>query len=99
MNATRTLALASIIALALAPAAWADWTPDKPAKWVQFPDLGDTGLDVRCGPNFLGLLAERRPAVGHRPRGRGLPPEPPQGHPCGDQPDGLLHPRPQSDLG
>jgi len=52
MNATRTLALACIIALALAPAAWADWTPDKPAKWVQFPDLGDTGLDVRCGPNF-----------------------------------------------
>jgi len=52
MNATRTLALASIIALALAPTAWADWDASRPSKWMQFPDLSDTGMDVRCGPNF-----------------------------------------------
>lgn len=44
-------ALAILTIAVLAGAASADWQGDPPAKWVQFPDLSPTGLDVRSGPN------------------------------------------------
>ncbi|MEA3408717.1 MAG: GEVED domain-containing protein [Candidatus Eisenbacteria bacterium] len=40
----RVLVLAVVMALAI-PAA-ADWYPEDPCKWVQFPDLAPTGMDV-----------------------------------------------------
>lgn len=46
-------ALFILTIVALAGAAWADWEPTMPAKWVQFPDVSPTGLDVRCGKSFL----------------------------------------------
>ncbi len=40
--------------LAFAVTALADWDPSQPAKWVQFPDLDITGIDVNAtGPYIL----------------------------------------------
>ena len=40
---------------ALAVPVLADWDPDQEAKWVQFPDLGPTGIDVNAtSPYILG---------------------------------------------
>jgi hypothetical protein len=42
------------IVLAFAVAAQAHWEPGDPAKWVQFPDLEPTGIDVNAtGPHIL----------------------------------------------
>lgn len=50
-----TIGLAVVVAMAvLAPAAWADWDPEMPAKYWQLPDLSPTGMDVNAtwkGPN------------------------------------------------
>jgi len=39
--------------LALPVAAVGDWDPSMPAKWVQYPDLGQTGIDVNCSQQFI----------------------------------------------
>jgi hypothetical protein len=43
--------LAVVVALPLA--AFADWDPGMPCKWVQFPDLGSTGIDVNASGQFI----------------------------------------------
>ena len=39
--------------LILAVPAWADWDPSQPFKWVQFPDLSATGIDVNASNEFI----------------------------------------------
>jgi hypothetical protein len=48
---TRTIAVAVLAVAVLAGAARADWDATMPAKWVQLPDLGVTGIDVRDDQN------------------------------------------------
>ncbi|MCX5653319.1 MAG: PEP-CTERM sorting domain-containing protein [Planctomycetota bacterium] len=43
---TRTVVM-FVAVLAMAGAAYADWTPEMPAKWVQMPDL-QSGIDVNA---------------------------------------------------
>ena len=38
--------ITTLVILALSSAAFADWFPGQPAKWVQLPDLNPTGMDV-----------------------------------------------------
>ncbi|MBU1676193.1 hypothetical protein KKA85_10480 [bacterium] len=49
MSRTGASALALLVLLLAAPAP-ADWNPEMSAKWVQFPDLNITALDVSCSP-------------------------------------------------
>jgi hypothetical protein len=63
---TRTIAVAvAVLAVAvLAGAARADWNPPMPAKWVQWPDLSETGIDVRVDQNAgLRRIADDFPCV------------------------------------
>ncbi len=47
-------ALVVFTVLAFAVTALADWDPTEPAKWVQFPDLDITGIDVNAtAPHIL----------------------------------------------
>jgi hypothetical protein len=41
-------ALALFMVLSIAVAAQAHWEPGDPAKWVQYPDLQETGIDVNA---------------------------------------------------
>jgi hypothetical protein len=45
--------LATVTILAFAVAAQADWEPGDPAKWVQFPDLDPTGIDVNATEPYI----------------------------------------------
>jgi hypothetical protein len=52
------LLVCALVLFVGAPVALADWDPCQPAKWVQFPDLDYTGLDVdatnfRLADDFL----------------------------------------------
>jgi hypothetical protein len=50
----RLLLLAAATVLAFAASASADWDPSQPYKWVQYPDLNPTGMDVNaCEPYYL----------------------------------------------
>jgi len=50
----RRLTLFWLIAvLALPLAASADWDPSQPAKWVQYPDLALTGIDINSSNGFI----------------------------------------------
>jgi hypothetical protein len=48
----RTLLIAVFIAALVVPAS-ADWDPSQPAKWVQMPDLSETGIDVNASDGFI----------------------------------------------
>ena len=50
----RVFLLAVAAVLAFSVTASADWDPTQPYKWVQYPDLNDTGMDVNaCDPFYL----------------------------------------------
>ncbi len=48
----KALLVAVLIAAFVAPAS-ADWFPEDPAKWVQFPDLTETGIDINASDGFI----------------------------------------------
>ncbi|MFH1689371.1 MAG: GEVED domain-containing protein [Candidatus Eisenbacteria bacterium] len=56
----KLIVLAVIMSLAI-PAA-ADWNPEDPAKWVQFPDLAPTGIDVNASFPYY-ILADDFPCT------------------------------------
>ncbi len=43
----------AVLVLALAAAALADWNTGDPAKWVQYPDLTELGIDVYATDPFI----------------------------------------------
>jgi len=47
------LCLLAVSLIALAPAAYADWDPSQPAKWVQMPDETDYGIDVNATMPYI----------------------------------------------
>ncbi|MFH1501934.1 MAG: FlgD immunoglobulin-like domain containing protein [Candidatus Eisenbacteria bacterium] len=52
---TSSILVVTVI-LAIAVTASAHWDESMPAKWVQFPDLAPTGMDVNCteaDPNYI----------------------------------------------
>ena len=52
----KRLIVLAVVLLLTVPAA-ADWYPGQPAKWVQYPDLAPTGMDVNTSSPFY-LLAD-----------------------------------------
>jgi hypothetical protein len=50
-------AVAILILVALAAPASADWNPEDPYKWVQYPDLSPMGMDVNTSAPYY-LLAD-----------------------------------------
>jgi hypothetical protein len=52
----RTLTVFFAVVCALAGPSWADWDPGQPAKWLQYPDLSTTGIDVNA--TFPYILAD-----------------------------------------
>ena len=49
----RLIALLAGLALVVAIPVVADWDPEDPAKWVQFPDLDITGIDINATEPFI----------------------------------------------
>jgi len=47
-----------LLALLLAAPTLADWNPEMPAKWVQFPDLTPMGIDVNASTPMDFILAD-----------------------------------------
>lgn len=45
--------LAVTVLMVFAGAALADWNPEDPSKWVQFPDLDTTGIDVNATSEYI----------------------------------------------
>lgn len=58
-------ALVVFTVLAFAVTAAADWNPGDPAKWVQFPDLEPTGIDVNA--SYPHILADDFLCTQHSP--------------------------------
>ena len=54
--ARRVFVLAAVLVLALSVVASADWDEGEPYKWVQYPDLEPTGMDVNA--TFPYVLAD-----------------------------------------
>ena len=48
----KRLAVIAVVLALTVPAA-ADWFPEQPAKWVQFPDLDYTGIDVNATAPYI----------------------------------------------
>lgn len=52
MKGTTSIWVGLAVSLLVAPA-MADWEPDQPAKWVQFPDLTTTGIDINASDPYI----------------------------------------------
>jgi hypothetical protein len=50
---TRALVLAVLALAALAPVARGDWNPGEPSKWMQYPNVQHTGVDVNATTGFI----------------------------------------------
>jgi hypothetical protein len=51
--ARKAIAVIVIAMVAVPAAVLAHWDPSQPAKWVQFPDLSPTGIDVNASQEFI----------------------------------------------
>jgi hypothetical protein len=49
----KTVSLSVLLVLALTSVLLADWDPDHPHKWVQYPDLSTLGIDVNASREFI----------------------------------------------